>query len=354
VTATPAVTVALCTRDRGEHLGPCLAALAALEPPAGGLEVVVVDNGSSDGTAAVVEAWAGGRIAGGADRRVLHEPVAGLSRARNRALAEGRGDVVLFLDDDAVPPPAWARSLAAAFDAPSDSPADRPDDRPDDIPSAVPDDAPVVAAGGPVRLVLPTPRPRWAGSAVAGWWSALDLGSTSRDLDPPDGPYGTNMGVRRDAALAAGGFPLAFGRRGRRLLSGEETELWRALRARGGRIRYQADAVLDHVVEAHRLRLTWLARRAVAQGHTSALHALLAHQPVDGRRRLALARSYAAGGRVPAVATVRAARARDAAAAVDGLAVVTSHLTAAGWSLIARPPSAAGDAGSAHRPPLSP
>jgi glucosyl-dolichyl phosphate glucuronosyltransferase len=321
VNPTPAVTVALCTRDRGEHLGPCLAALAALEPPVGGLEVVVVDNGSTDGTADVVAAWA----ATGPSRRVLHEPVAGLSRARNRALAEAAGAVVLFLDDDAVPPPAWARRLAGAFGAPGD--------------------APVVAAGGPVRLVLPTPRPRWAGPAVEGWWSALDLGPTSRDLDPPDGPYGTNMGVRRAAAIDAGGFPLGFGRRGRRLLSGEETELWRVLRARGGRIRYQADAPLDHVVEAHRLRLTWIARRAVAQGHTSALHALVAHDPVDVRRRLALARSYAAGGRRPAAATLRAGRARDTAAAVDGLAAVASHLTAAGWSLVARPRTPHGDPG---------
>jgi glucosyl-dolichyl phosphate glucuronosyltransferase len=313
VTGTPAVTVALCTRDRGAHLAPCLAALAALEPPAGGLEVVVVDNGSTDGTAAVVAAWAGTDR----NRRVLHEPVAGLSRARNRALDEGRGDVVLFLDDDAVPPPGWARNLAAAFDAPGP--------------------APVVAAGGPVRLVLPEARPRWAGPAVEGWWSALDLGPASRDLDPPDGPYGTNMAVRRAAALAAGGFPLGFGRRGRRLLSGEETELWRVLRASGGRIRYQADAPLDHVVDAHRLHLPWIARRAVAQGHTSALHALVAHEPVDVRRRLALARSYAAGARGPAREAVHAARRRDPARAVDGLAATASHLAAAAWSLVARP-----------------
>ena len=76
--AVLSASVVVCTRNRRNLLATCLASLA--EQVLEGLEVVVVDNGSSDATAAWLPEW---RDAG--PRRVIAtEPVAGLSRARNR------------------------------------------------------------------------------------------------------------------------------------------------------------------------------------------------------------------------------------------------------------------------------
>ncbi|MBI3966549.1 MAG: glycosyltransferase [Chloroflexi bacterium] len=87
--ALPTATVAICTRDRHDDLVNALASLAA-EPA---LEVLVVDNNSrTDDTR---------RVALAAGVRYVREPVPGLNLARNRALTEARGDVVVYLDDDA-------------------------------------------------------------------------------------------------------------------------------------------------------------------------------------------------------------------------------------------------------------
>ena len=107
----PLVTVAVCTRGRPALLARGLDALARLDYPA--LDLLVVDNAPTDTTTEdVVRARPGVRYA--------CEPLAGLDRARNRAIAEARGEILAFTDDDAVPDPAWPRALAAAFASAAD------------------------------------------------------------------------------------------------------------------------------------------------------------------------------------------------------------------------------------------
>ncbi len=102
-------TVVVCTRNRLDSLRGCLEALAAMVP-GDPVDVLVVDNGDGDdATRALVE---------GHGFRWVHEPVAGLDRARNRALLEATGDVVLFTDDDVRVQPTWARTLLRCFEDP--------------------------------------------------------------------------------------------------------------------------------------------------------------------------------------------------------------------------------------------
>jgi glycosyltransferase involved in cell wall biosynthesis len=104
---TPAVTVAVCTRDRPGDLATCLDSLERVdyEP----LEILVVDNApSSEATRALVEDRAG-RV------RYVREPRPGLDWARNRAIAEAGGEIVAFTDDDVTVDRAWIRALVAAF-----------------------------------------------------------------------------------------------------------------------------------------------------------------------------------------------------------------------------------------------
>jgi hypothetical protein len=216
-----------------------------------GVEIVVVDNGSTDGTAAVATAWC---AADPDRRRLVSEPVPGLSRARNRGVAAARGEVVLFIDDDAHAPRGWVAAHLAAYAR---------DDR-------------VVAVGGPVALRWPEGRPPWLAPRLDHWFSALDHGDESRPFPPPHGPYGTNMSVRRSALVAstapaaAGPFEERLGRRGRSLVSGEEGDLFERLWAAGGHIAYEPAALVMHAVTPDRLRRRWVLRRGWAQGRTNA------------------------------------------------------------------------------------
>lgn len=103
------VTVAICTHDRPDDLRRTLAAIQGLRPAP--LETLVVDNApSTEATRHVVSSFP--------HVRYIHEPERGLNVARNRALREARGDVVAFVDDDAVPEPEWLDGLVPNFQNP--------------------------------------------------------------------------------------------------------------------------------------------------------------------------------------------------------------------------------------------
>lgn len=248
-------TIAICTRDRAALLRRCLASIETSVGEPGQLEVLVVDNGSSDATPQVTRAWA----AQGPDRRAVVEAQAGLSHARNRALAESSRDVVLFTDDDALVTPGWARAHLAAYA-----------------------DQRVGSTGGPVGLVWPDGRPSWMTDELTQWYGALELGDDPCPFPTAHGPFGVNMAVRRQAATAVGGYEPSLGRVGGRLLSGEEPDLHRRLAAAGHLAWYVPAAGLVHHVSAERADRRWLLRRGWAQGVTNARLEVLADRPTRG------------------------------------------------------------------------
>jgi GT2 family glycosyltransferase len=103
------VTVAICTRERPDDLSRCLGSLEKL--PKDGQEILVVDNRPrTRETEKVVRAHSGVRY--------VREDRRGLDAARNRALREARGEIVAFIDDDAVADREWLRALAGNFGDP--------------------------------------------------------------------------------------------------------------------------------------------------------------------------------------------------------------------------------------------
>lgn len=93
----PVLSLIICTRNRAEALSRCLDDLATDEIAKVNGEVILVDNGSSDRTPAVMHQF-GGRAA--CPVTLVEEPQAGLSRARNAGLAHASGDTIVFTDDD--------------------------------------------------------------------------------------------------------------------------------------------------------------------------------------------------------------------------------------------------------------
>jgi glycosyltransferase involved in cell wall biosynthesis len=103
-------SVIIPARDAAATLGDCLAGLAAQDTRAA-FEVIVVDDGSRDDTAAVAQAAP-------LDLRVLRGQGAGPAAARNLGAAAARGAVLAFTDADCVPEPGWlTAALAATQDA---------------------------------------------------------------------------------------------------------------------------------------------------------------------------------------------------------------------------------------------
>ena len=108
----PSVSIIICTRNRAESLRETLGSMLCCTAPEGeAVEIVVVDNGSTDHTQAVVLELVGllGATAphGRFELRYVVEPLPGQAHARNRGMAEARGDLLLWTDDDVRVPTSW-------------------------------------------------------------------------------------------------------------------------------------------------------------------------------------------------------------------------------------------------------
>ena len=101
----PAVSLVVVTRDRAPLALRCLTALAKL-PDEPTFEVVLVDDGSTDGTPALLRAVEGDLVA------LRNDAPAGFARACDQGVAASSGDAIVLLHDDAVPCDDWLDALA--------------------------------------------------------------------------------------------------------------------------------------------------------------------------------------------------------------------------------------------------
>ena len=163
---TPRLSVVVPVRNGAESLGRCLASIArAAAVAGGGVEVIVADNGSVDGSP---------RVARDHHARVISVPGVRVSVVRNRAARTSDAPIVAFVDADHEVGPGWVKAALAALADPG-----------------------VVAAGSDY---LPPPRPTW----VQQTYDALRAHAPGR-RDVEWLPSG-NLAIRRAALLRTGGF----------------------------------------------------------------------------------------------------------------------------------------------------
>lgn len=223
-------SIVICTRNRAASLGRTLQSLTQMDVPAGlAWQVIIVDNGSSDDTRAVTEAY-GDRL----PVRWVFEGEAGLSNARNRGVAEATGDYILWTDDDVLVHAGWLAAYVQAFET-------------------FPDCA---VFGGKVTPVLEEPTPAWfAGNRdLLGFLLAeRDFGATPIPLcvETFQLPFGANFALRR-AEQQAHRYDPELGVGPGRSRSGEETEVIRAILAGGGSGMWVPDAEVRHLIPASR------------------------------------------------------------------------------------------------------
>lgn len=234
------VTIAICTYNRSAFLKRALDALAS-EPGIGERsEVLVVDNNSSDGTAAAAAEYSE-RFA---FVHYVHEANQGLSHARNRAYQGSEAEYVAYLDDDAFVEPGWLAALSDAVERSGHA----------------------GALGGPILPDFETPPPRWFDPEYV----TRRFGRTGGPLGPlyvRQGFSGGNMAIRRDLLEALGGFDPALGMAGERVHFGEESDFFQRLYARSGNQTYYVpEMAIRHFEAAHKQRPEYLARRMFANG----------------------------------------------------------------------------------------
>ena len=197
----PRISVVVCTFNGHRTIRDCLNGLEKLRYP--NYEVIVVDDGSRDGTAAIAQEYG---------FRVISTENRGLSAARNTGLEAATGEIVAYIDDDTCPDPDWLSYLAVVFL-----------------------NTDYAGVGGP-NIPFPNDGP------IAGCVSNSPGGPTHVLLSDREAEHipGCNMAFRKAWLQAVGGFDPQL------RVAGDDVDLCWRLQERGGRLGFSPSAVVWH------------------------------------------------------------------------------------------------------------
>ena len=218
------VSIIVTTRNRSAQLRQTLESFQCLQVPKElPAELLVVDNASTDDTAAVIKAACLPRLR----LRYLHEPQPGKSNALNSGLANTSGEIILFTDDDVRPCETWLQAMALGLGRNS-----------------------VSVVAGLVRMASHLQRP-WMSDLHRGYLASIGSVAARPDL------VGANMGIRRDVLRKVSAFDpeLGSGAMG----NGEDTLFGFQLNSAGFPAHGVPEAVVEHHFAPERLqRPSWL------------------------------------------------------------------------------------------------
>lgn len=235
------ISAIICTHNRDMYLGAAIDSLLS-QDFSPGFEVIVVDNNSSDRTREVVE-----QRQENPRLKYIFESSVGLSVARNTGAKAANGEILAYLDDDAVAGDGWLQALYSAYQ----------------------ENSQLAIAGGKVTLLWSqgTQAPSWLSHGLAGNLGAYDLGDRLIYIENPGlTPRGLNYSIRRSFLEEIGGFDPKLGRVGKNLLSNEELLMTETAIERGWQVAYLPNAIAAHNVSPERLKRSWFISRGWWQG----------------------------------------------------------------------------------------
>lgn len=244
------ISVIICTYNRDKFIYQTLEHIANNGFPADSYEIILIDNNSTDRTAAECRRFS--------DRfpnlnfHYFTETRQGLSFARNRGIQESQGDILLFLDDDAFMQKGYLHRLS-------------------DYLKSTPDAA---AFGGKITPLYESGRvPKWMSKWTYSWVSAINKGSNVRLFEGRSYPIGANMGFRR-ANIPPEGFNTALGRNKGNLMGGEEKDIFNRMKVHNALIYYFPDIEVLHVIPEKRTTREYIKQMALGIGKSERLRTL--------------------------------------------------------------------------------
>ena len=237
------ITVCICTYNRSNSLARTLKSFKAI-PRTHNWVLLVVDNNSKDNTKDIIKFFNDDLPI-----KYVKETAQGLSHARNRAIKECFGDLLIFTDDDVQVTSSWISEFISAANHFSE--ADY--------------------FGGKVLPYWPSGRPNWLNdesmALLGGLFVRYDLGSAARMFtDGEPTPFGASFAVRRRLFEHLAPFRTDLGPIGTIPGRGDDSEYLGRARDMGFKGAYVGTALCSHWVDPARLRLIYMYRFGIQKG----------------------------------------------------------------------------------------
>lgn len=237
------LSLIIATYNRAEQLMVTLESVAQQQHPATAWECIVVDNNSKDDTRERVEAFSTNHPE--LNIRYVFEQNQGLSHARNRGIREAQGEILAFVDDDERIVEEFISAYVELFATRKDA----------------------MSAGGKIIAHYPTGRPCWMSKyAELPIANPMDFGHEIKPFPKGRIPGGGNMAMRREVFEKIGLFDTSLGRTGKRLIGGEESDLFERMASADMPCYYVPRAVMYHIIPESKLSHDYFSRLAYNTG----------------------------------------------------------------------------------------
>lgn len=259
----PSLTVIIPTRNRSALLASALESLVKQTLSQEYFEVIVADNGSSDGTSELIATY-GKRLK---NLRTIYDPEPGLHTGRHAGMKAANSDILVFTDDDIEAFPTWLASIQEGFADPA-------------VALLGGNSLPMFLEAPPRWLVEMWEQPRHGGLRAIPTLSLIEFPRTQNDISPHQ-VWGCNFAIRKRVLLAAGGFhPDGMPKELIRFRGDGETHVSRFVAKNCMRCIFSYGASVYHKVTKERMTVEYFHQRGFHQGISDSYSALRRQGPL--------------------------------------------------------------------------
>lgn len=245
------ISVIICTYNRAKYLYNILKSIAQNTLEKSIFEVLVIDNNSNDDTVQIFEQFK--KDFSEINARYIFEPQQGLSFARNRGILESTGEILIYVDDDALVNTEYLQSYFDFFQ----------------------NNTNIYAAGGPIIPQYETQEPKWMSFYTKQLLTAfLYNGEKIKPFKRSQFPGGGNAAYRKTVFDKVGLFNTELGRKGNSLAGAEEKDIFDKMRTRNMQIFYLPKSILYHIIPQKKLEKPYFDKLTLAIGHSERLRTL--------------------------------------------------------------------------------
>ena len=238
------LSVIICTYNREKYIRPLMESIAANTLAKDQYEIVLVDNNCTDNTQLVCEQFAADHT--DVTFRYVVETEQGLSAARNKGIQEAHGDIVVYVDDDALVDTHYLKDYADWFEKHPET----------------------MAAGGPIQPMYEEgDEPDWMTPYTRALLTAwMNYGDKVREYPKGRYPGGGNAAYRKEVFDKVGLFNTALGRKGGNLMGSEEKDIFAKMHQLGMQVLYLPSPVLHHSIPSYKLEEDYFNRLTTQMG----------------------------------------------------------------------------------------